>query len=66
MHLLLNTHVALWAFANSPRLHADTRALIEAEDNGIHVSVATLWEISIKHTTARRGFAVAGRELDRR
>jgi PIN domain nuclease of toxin-antitoxin system len=62
MRLLLDTHVALWAFANSSRLRADIRALIEAEENSIYVSVATLWEISIKHTARRGDMPISGEE----
>jgi PIN domain nuclease of toxin-antitoxin system len=62
MRLLLDTHVALWAFANSPRLQNDTRALIEAEDNHIYVSAATIWEISIKHAGKRGDMPISGEE----
>ncbi|MDR1228810.1 MAG: type II toxin-antitoxin system VapC family toxin [Azoarcus sp.] len=62
MHLLLDTHVALWAFANSPRLQNDTRVLIEARDNSIYVSAATIWEISIKHAAKRGDMPISGEE----
>ena len=37
MNLLLDTHVALWALADSPRLSDRARALIESP-------AATVWE----------------------
>lgn len=55
MRLLLDTHIAIWAIADHPNLSAKARVLIEAEDNQIYVSAATVWEISIKHALARGG-----------
>jgi PIN domain nuclease of toxin-antitoxin system len=60
MRLLLDTHIALWAFVNSPCLQERTRALIEAEDNSIYVSAATIWEISIKHAARRGDMPISG------
>lgn len=46
MRLLLDTHVVLWLLAQPERLGKKTRSLIERSDAA--VSVASLWEISIK------------------
>ncbi len=53
MRLLLDTHIALWAIADHPSLSALARRLIQDPDNQIVVSVATIWEISVKHALAR-------------
>ena len=53
MRLLLDTHIALWAILDSPRLTAHARQLIEDPDNQVMVSSATIWEIAIKHALAR-------------
>jgi PIN domain nuclease of toxin-antitoxin system len=53
VRLLLDTQVALWAIVDSPRLTAEVRALIADEANTLFVSVASLWEIAIKHGLAR-------------
>jgi PIN domain nuclease of toxin-antitoxin system len=53
VRLLLDTHIALWAIADSPRLSAKARELIDDSGNQIVVSAATIWEISIKHALAR-------------
>lgn len=53
MRLLLDTHVALWAIVDSPRLTSEVRSLIADEANTLFVSVASLWEIAIKHGLAR-------------
>lgn len=46
---LLDTHSFLWFIGGSERLSARARALIEDRDNPMLVSVASLWEIAIKH-----------------
>jgi PIN domain nuclease of toxin-antitoxin system len=56
MRLLLDTHVALWAVRDDPRLSARARQLIANLDNPVFVSVVTLWEIAIKFAL-RRGRA---------
>lgn len=45
--LLLDSHTALWVLDDSPRLGAAARRLI-AEATRVHVSVATVWELTIK------------------
>lgn len=53
MNLLLDTHVALWAITDSPRLNPKARDLIANPANTVWVSVASLWEITIKHSLGR-------------
>jgi PIN domain nuclease of toxin-antitoxin system len=55
VRVLLDTHIALWAITDSPRLPAAARDLIAAQENMIHVSAATLWEIAVKHALKREG-----------
>ena len=55
MNLLLDTHVALWAIVDAPRLPAQVRGLIADPDNRITVSAVSIWEIAIKSGLARRG-----------
>lgn len=62
MNLLLDTHVALWAITDSPRLSAAARELILAPRAVVWVSVASLWEIAIKHALARGDMPVSGRQ----
>ena len=49
MKLLLDTHVVLWALEDSYRLPPYIREMICDENNQIYVSVASLWEIALKH-----------------
>ena len=62
MNILLDTHVALWAITDSPRLRAPARDLIASSSNQVWISAATIWEISIKHTLARGDMPVSGSE----
>jgi PIN domain nuclease of toxin-antitoxin system len=47
MRLLLDTHIYLWAVADSRSLKMDARRLIESADE-VYVSSASIWEIAIK------------------
>ena len=55
MNLLLDTHIALWAVFGHRRLPPRARALISDPQNAVTVSVASLWEIAIKHAIVRAG-----------
>lgn len=61
MRLLLDTHIALWAVTGSSRLGDAAKALI-LEADLVFVSVASLWEITIKHALARGDMPVSARE----
>lgn len=60
MNLLLDTHVALWAITDSPRLPPSVRERIANPANTVWVSVASLWEITIKHSLGRGDMPVTG------
>ncbi|GIK36003.1 MAG: twitching motility protein PilT [Gammaproteobacteria bacterium] len=53
MKLLLDTHLLLWAAGMPERLSAPARSLLEAPDNEIFFSAASLWEIAIKRSLGR-------------
>lgn len=62
MNLLLDTHVALWAITDSPRLLPKARAILESPRTTIWVSAATIWEIAIKHGLGRGDMPVSGQD----
>ncbi|SJZ36511.1 PIN domain nuclease, a component of toxin-antitoxin system (PIN domain) [Trichlorobacter thiogenes] len=62
MRLLLDTHIALWAISDDPRLSGAARALITAPENEIFVSAASIWEISIKYSLGRTNMPVSSAE----
>lgn len=47
--LLLDTHAFLWWMEDSPNLPLAARTAIADANNAIHVSAASIWEISTKH-----------------
>jgi PIN domain nuclease of toxin-antitoxin system len=53
VNLLLDTHVALWAITDSPRLSERARSLVADPANTVWVSVASLWEIALKQSLGR-------------
>lgn len=65
MNLLLDTHVALWAITDSRKLSGAARELILDDGNSVSVSVASLWEIAIKHARHPGHMPVQARDAAR-
>jgi PIN domain nuclease of toxin-antitoxin system len=65
LKLLLDTHLLLWTAADAPQLSATARTLIEAPENTLCFSAASLWEIVIKSGLGRVDFQVDARLLRR-
>lgn len=65
MKLLLDTHLLLWAAGSPERLSATTRTLLEAPENELFFSAASLLEIAIKRGLGRNDFQVDARVLRR-
>jgi PIN domain nuclease of toxin-antitoxin system len=63
--LLLDTHLLLWSAGEPGRLSKEARALIEAPDNELFFSSASLWEVVIKRGLGRDDFKVDARLLRR-
>ncbi len=53
MNLLLDTHILLWAAASPEQLSADALSLISDENNRLHFSAASIWEVVIKNSLQR-------------
>jgi PIN domain nuclease of toxin-antitoxin system len=45
---LLDTHALLWFIQGDPQLSDRARGIITTDTNQLHLSVASLWEITIK------------------
>ncbi len=65
MNLLLDTHVALWAITDSPKLPQKAKELIQSPTATIWVSVASVWEIAIKHALGRGDMPVSSQDAVR-
>ncbi|MGJ0514317.1 MAG: type II toxin-antitoxin system VapC family toxin [Methylomicrobium sp.] len=65
MNLLLDTHVALWAITDSPKLPQKARDLIASPKTTVWVSAANVWEIAIKHSLGRGDMPVSSQDAMR-
>ena len=55
MMYLLDTHTFLWYIYDDPKLPSRIKDII-SDANRVYVSMATLWEISIKQSIKKLGF----------
>lgn len=53
MNLLLDTHIALWAITDSPKLPQVAKDLIQAPTSTVWVSAASVWEIAMKRALGK-------------
>lgn len=65
MNLLLDTHVALWAITDNPKLSQKARDLITAPKTNVWVSAANIWEIAIKYSLGRGDMPVSSQDAMR-
>lgn len=65
MKLLLDTHLLIWLAQGNERVSKEGLALITNAENELFFSVASLWEIAIKHGLNRPDFQVDTRLLRR-
>jgi PIN domain nuclease of toxin-antitoxin system len=65
LNLLLDTHVALWAITDSPKLPKKARELIESPKTAVWISTASVWEIAIKHALGRGDMPVSSQDAVR-
>ena len=49
MKVLIDTHIAIWAVLNNPKLPKLAKDIILNRENEIFYSTASVWEITIKH-----------------
>ncbi len=65
MHLLLDTHVLLWAAGIPDRLSNQAIDLLHNPENHLLFSAASIWEITIKRGLGRSDFRVEPEVLKR-
>jgi len=63
MNILLDTHIALWSLVDDARLDKKARTMIERRDNRIFWSVASMWEVAIKHSLKPDRIPLSGVEF---
>jgi len=65
MKFLLDTHILLWVAGFPEKLSPQAKLIVEATENELFFSAASLWEISIKKGLGRADFKVDARVLRR-
>ena len=65
MSYLLDTHAFLWLADNPAKLSASARAAIDQPEADVFLSLASVWEISIKSTKKDLGLDLSVDELIR-
>ena len=50
MDILLDTHIFIWFLNGDEQLSYSNRKLIEDDSNNFFLSIASIWEIAIKHS----------------
>ena len=53
MKVLLDTHAWLWMMFEPQRIGSETRRLVADPNNAFYLSVASGWELAIKHAAGR-------------
>lgn len=53
MKLLIDSHVVIWFISEKNKVPKNVLELIRNSDNTCYVSIATLWELSIKYSLGR-------------
>lgn len=53
MNILLDTCTFLWLVSDSPELSLNARRLFEDPSNDVYLSVASAWEIVVKHNLGK-------------
>ena len=49
MNILLDTHIALWTIVKPEKLSDKALELLCDNNNNLYVSIASVWEVAIKH-----------------
>ena len=53
MKVLIDTHIALWGLYDSDRLSSSSSRILADPVNEVFVSIASAWEIEIKHSMGK-------------
>jgi PIN domain nuclease of toxin-antitoxin system len=64
MNLLIDAHILIWYIAGNPSLPKAMTDLLEDAENEIHISIASLWEISIKVGKGKLDLGIEFHELE--
>ena len=63
MNILLDTHIALWYLNGDKKLPEKAKSYIDDWENNIYFSLASMWEIEIKHILHPNKMVSSGDEI---
>ena len=63
MEVLLDTCTLIWFLEANERTPLSVRKIIKEERNGVYVSLASLWEIGIKHNKNPQRMLFSAKEI---
>ncbi|MEG4322277.1 MULTISPECIES: type II toxin-antitoxin system VapC family toxin [unclassified Microcoleus] len=64
MKYLIDTHIVIWFVEGNTRLDEDVRSLIANPVNEIYISLASLWELTIKISIGKLSLSISVSELE--
>lgn len=59
MRFLVDTQVLLWLLSDTSRVPVAVRGMLQKARSGVYFSVASLWEIAIKHSLGKLAFGAS-------
>ena len=63
MNFLIDTHVLIWFITDNTNLPQEIKAQIENTDNKCYCSIASIWEMAIKHSIGKLELNLDLREI---
>ncbi len=65
MNILVDTHIALWAITETGRLSEKSKELLTSKENAIYYSIASVWEVAIKHQLHPDSMTISEEEFEK-
>lgn len=65
MKVLIDTHIALWALMDDPKMPEEAEKILMDEDNEIYYSTVSVWEVAIKHSIRPDNMIADGRLFEK-
>ncbi|MEY8334931.1 type II toxin-antitoxin system VapC family toxin [Lachnospiraceae bacterium 47-T17] len=65
MKVLIDTHIALWALMDDPKMPKEAEKILMDENNDIYYSTVSVWEVAIKHSIRPDAMIVDGRLFEK-
>jgi PIN domain nuclease of toxin-antitoxin system len=63
MQYIIDTHTFIWFSGSNPSLSERAKTIIENPENEIYISIASLWEISIKNSLGKLDLKIPYAEM---